>query len=117
MKMNIKAIADRLGMDYEDALEYYGGEVSLLQAKLDSFVADADFPALKASVEAEDEKAIKAGAHKVRKVAEKVCMRNLEHLAANLENSRSSNAFVVLEKEYDDIVKALTEHDVIKDVQ
>ena len=115
--MNIKAIAGRLGMDYEDALEYYGGEVSLLQAKLDSFIADVDFPSLKASVEAEDEEAIKSKAHKVRKIAEKVCMRNLEHLAANLENSGCSNAFTHLEKEYEEIVKALTEQTEIKDVQ
>ena len=115
--MNIKAIADKIGMDYEDALEYYGGEVNLLQAKLDSFIADADFASLKAAIEADDEENVKAKAHRIRKIAEKVCMRNLEHLASNLENARSLNAFLPLEKEYNDIVKALTEETEIKDVQ
>ena len=116
-KMNIKAIANKIGMDYEGALEYYGGEVHLLQAKLDSFISDADFDSLKSAVDSNDEAAVKAQAHKIRKIAEKVCLRNLEHLASNLETSGNLNAFTPLEKEYNEIVKALTEETEIKDVQ
>ena len=38
--MNVKAIAGKIGLDWEEALEYYGGDISMLKEKLAYFEDD-----------------------------------------------------------------------------
>lgn len=116
--MNIRTIADRIGMDYEGALEYYGGDVSLLKSRLESFVKDVDFPSLKLAVENRNEEETKARAHRMRKLSEKVCLTELVKLSEILENARGLkeiHAFLTLEKEFCRIEKLLTKEDEIKE--
>lgn len=111
--MNIKAIAEKISLEWEEALEYYGGDISLLKDKLASFKTDTDFDSLKNAVEKEDDEAVKKGAHKIRKASEKVGLVTLAKLAGELENTkglRSTAIFLDLENEYKKTVKALEEN-------
>lgn len=110
--MNIKSIAGKIGMDYEEALEYYGGDVTLLKNRLETLVDDVDFPGLRKAVEDKDEESTRIRAHKIRKLSEKVCLKELGRLADNLENAKGlkeMHAFLALEKEWLGIEKALVE--------
>ena len=49
--MNIKAIAGRIGMDYDNVIEDFCGDTGEIRKKLESFTEDCDFSALKVAVE------------------------------------------------------------------
>lgn len=68
--MNIKAIAGRIGMDYDNVIEDFCGDTGEIRKKLESFVSDCDFPALRSAVESGDGEDIRKRAHKVKKTGE-----------------------------------------------
>ncbi len=110
--MNIKAIAEKVGLDWEEALEYYGGDIAMFKEKLTSFEKDSDFPCLKKAMEEKDEQAITKCAHKIKKAAEKIGLKKIAALAEELEKTRSlkeTAVFLNLESEYMKAVKAFRE--------
>ena len=111
--MNIKAIADKIGLDWEEALEYYGGDIAMLKERLASFEADTSFPELKKAVEDKDEERIVKGAHRIKKASEKVGLNTLAKIAGELEEAKGLKEmpiFLELEAEYQKVVKALKEN-------
>ena len=49
--MNIKAIASRIGMDYDNVIENFCGDTSEVRKKLESFIDDCNFTALESAIE------------------------------------------------------------------
>ncbi len=103
--MNIKAIAESISLDWEEALEYYGGDISMLRERLSSFEKDASFDELKKAAEENDDERITKCAHRIRKASEKVALKELSRIAAEVEISKT--AFPELEEEYNKVIKAL----------
>ena len=94
--MNIKTIASRIDIDWEEALEYYGGDIAMLKDKLASFESDT---ALK-------------GAHRIKKASEKVGLKSLAKMAETLETDstgKTEELFSDLKEAYDSVIKALKE--------
>lgn len=75
--MNIKAIAGKIGLDWENALEYYGGDIGMLKEKLASFEKDTAFDELRKAIEQKDSEMVIKRAHKIKKAAEKVGLNTL----------------------------------------
>lgn len=110
--MNVKAIAGKIGLDWEEALEYYGGDINMLKEKLTSFEDDTSFDALRKAIEEKDSEMVAKGAHKIKKASEKVGLKNLARIAGELENSKGlkeTPLFLELEKEYQKVITALKE--------
>lgn len=108
--MNIKAIAGKIGLDWENALEYYGGDIGMLKEKLASFEKDTAFDELRKAIEQKDSEMVIKRAHKIKKAAEKVGLNTLAKKAGELENAKGLKempAFLELEKEYRGVVNAL----------
>lgn len=75
--MNIRSIADRIGMDYEGVLEDYCGDVRALSARLAAFPSECQVEKLtKAASEGNGDEA-RAEAKRIRKLAEKIGLGDL----------------------------------------
>lgn len=112
--MNISAIAKRIGMDYDLVLEDYCGDVSLISSKLASFVKDCNFKALEDKKAAGDEDGLKAEAHRIKKLAEKMGITPLLKAAQLVENTKGNklgSAYETLESEYNKVAQVLAELD------
>ena len=110
--MNIKAIAGKIGLDWEEALEYYGGDINMLKEKLSSFEKETAFDELKKAMEEKDSEMVAKGAHMIKKASEKVGLKTLAKIAGELENSKGlkeTPLFLELEKEYQSVISALKE--------
>ena len=83
--MNIRAIAEKTGMDYEAVMEDYCGDVSILKEKIMAFPASADLSQLEKSIKEGDTDGVRKEAHRIRKAAEKLGMKELARLASLLE--------------------------------
>ena len=108
--MNIKAIASRIGMDYDNVIEDFCGDTSEIRKKLESFISDCNFTALESAVEQNDEESIKKCAHKIKKTGEKLGLSDLVKHAAILEEAKSgkiASAFAALDGEYKKISEIL----------
>ena len=108
--MNIKAIAGRIGMDYDNVIEDFCGDTGEIRKKLESFISDCDFAALRSAVESGDGEDIRKKAHKVKKTGEKLGLTSLVKCAALLEdakNGKVASAFSALEKEYTKVADIL----------
>ena len=109
--MNIKFIADSIGLDYEQALEYVGGDIGGLKDKLMSLEEDSHFKDLEAAILENKSDAIAKEAHKARKAFERVCLYNLASLAGKVEETKSgSTIYKELKDEYDKVLKILKEN-------
>jgi hypothetical protein len=109
--MNISSIAKQIGMDYDLVLEDYCGDVSIVADKLSTFVGDCAFASLEESVNNGDEENIRKGAHRIKKLSEKLGIKPLEKSAEQLENAKSSKIaalFASLKEEYLKIEKVLS---------
>ena len=93
--MNIKAIASRIGMDYDNVIEDFCGDTSEVRKKLESFITDCNFTALESAVEQNDEELIKKCAHKVKKTGEKLGLTDLVKYAAILEDAKNKDFAVI----------------------
>ncbi len=110
--MNISAFAKRIGMDYDLVLEDYCGDVSLISSKLASFVKDCNFATLEAKKAADDEDGLKAEAHRIKKLAEKMGITPLFKAAQLVETAKGNkleNAYEALESEYKKVAEVLAE--------
>ena len=108
--MNVLAISEKLGLDYDEALEYWGGDVAALKDKLAKIQEDADFASLEKAVEADDAAAVQQAAHRIRKAAEKVCLKRLEKAAEAVEKAkdhREKALFEALRAEWQETVEVL----------
>ncbi len=83
--MNIRAIAERIGMDYDGVMEYYCGDVAVVKEKLMQFPESASLEKLEAAIEADDETAVRKEAHAIRKAAEKLGLQEMAKAASAVE--------------------------------
>jgi len=112
--MNIRAIAKQIGMDYDNVLEDFCGDVSAIKAKLENYIEDASFSGLTSIIDKGDTAEVKKAAHKVRKASEKLGLTVMAKYAAVLENSKEDkmqSAYETLEKEYRKVEEILTKKD------
>ena len=108
--MNIKSIASKIGMDYENTLEAFCGDVNALTEKLLAFPSSADITALSKAIESGDEESIRTEAHRMRKSSEKLGLTQLAKLFRIVEEAgpeKRENAFREAEKEYAEIAALL----------
>lgn len=106
--MNIKFIAEEIGLDYEQALEYVGGDIAELKGKLMTLEKDSEFAKLEEAVEKDDPEEIARCAHKARKAFERVSLGKLATLAGRVEEARNGNgSYKELKSEYAKVVGIL----------
>ena len=85
--MNIRNIAARIGMDYEEALEDYCGDVAALSERLESFPCECHIEDLESAVESGSEEDARREAKRIRKLAEKAGLATLRDRCHELERS------------------------------
>ena len=110
--MSIKSLAEKIGMDYENVLEDFCGDVSTLKDTLRNFSSSHDEEALRKSVEAMDGEGVKREAHKIRKSAEKLGLEDLRTAAARLEEVNEEKVpadYQHLKAIYDRTIRAIDE--------
>lgn len=90
--MNIRALAGKIGLDYEKTIEDFCGDVSALGAKLKGFAAACNLDELKAAMDKDDAAAIKKIAHSIRKASEKVGIMPLVKAASRVEDAEEAKA-------------------------
>lgn len=85
--MNIRSIADKIGMDYDTALEDFCGDVSAISSKLLSFPEDNSIDALEAAVDSKDTETAHKAARALRKSVEKLSLTRLAEECAKVEKA------------------------------
>ena len=97
--MNIKAIANKIGIDYEKVVEDFCGDISTLGARIENF-ASSDFAnKLNAYLDSSDYENTKALSHSIRKDAEKIGLDSIAKSAKRVEDADSDkikNATLIL---------------------
>lgn len=112
--MNIKALAGKIGLDYEKTIEDFCGDVSALGSKLKGFAAACNVDELKAAMDDNDIAAIKKAAHAIRKASEKVGIAPLAKAASRVEeaeDSKIASACQTLIEKYSEVIAILEEKD------
>lgn len=108
--MNIKAIATKIGIDYENVLEDFCGDVSALGEMLQAF-SEASFSSkLKEALDKADHESIKSLAHKIRNNSEKLGLSTIAKAARRVEDAdldKIKNATIVLIEKIDEAVAAI----------
>ena len=79
--MNIRAIADRIGMDYEGVMEDFCGDVSIVREKLLSFAGSDVSSSIDTCIADNDYAGARKLAHTLRKNAEKLGIKALAERA------------------------------------
>lgn len=108
--MNIRALAGKIGLDYERTIEDFCGDVSALGEKLKGFTAACNIDALKNAMSANDAAAIKKAAHVIRKASEKVGITPLAKAAGRVEEAEDSKiqaACQTLIEKYNEVIDYL----------
>lgn len=111
--MNIRAIADKVGLDYENIIEDFCGDVKALSEKLSSFTETITLEDLKASIEKKDYDGARKAAKAIRKGAEKVGLKDLVKAAQYAEEAKDEklhSAVASLIEKYEEIKKVLDEN-------
>lgn len=111
--MNIRAIADKVGLDYENIIEDFCGDVKALREKLSSFTETITLEDLKASIEKKDYDGARKAAKAIRKGAEKVGLKDLVKAAQYAEEAKDEklhSAVASLIEKYEEIKKVLDEN-------
>ena len=85
--MNIRAIADKIGMDYDAALEDFCGDVSAISARLLSFPEENSLDALEVAVKEGNAEESRKAARSIRKGAEKIGLTRLAEACSRVEKS------------------------------
>ncbi len=100
--MNIKAIADKLGIDYENILEDFCGDVSELSMKMQEFATSDVVEKLNQALQNADQESVKQLAHKVRNTGDKIGLANVAKAARRVEEADKdklkSATLVLIEK-------------------
>lgn len=108
--MNISAIADKIGLDYENIIEDFCGDVAALGSKLSAFTENCRIDGLEAAMESKDYDTARSEAKKIRKAAEKVGLRDLKKAAEHAENAKDDklhSAVASLVQKYNDVAQCL----------
>ena len=108
--MNIKALAGKIGLDYEKTMEDFCGDVSALGSKLKGFAAACNVDELKAAMDDNDIAAIKKAAHAIRKASEKVGIAPLAKAASRVEeaeDAKIASACQTLIEKYNEVIEYL----------
>ena len=106
--MNIKSIADSIGLDYEMAMEEFCGDVSALGEKLISFPKSTSLAELESAINEGRNDDARTEARKLRKNAEKIGLRKLAESCSELEKSEDpEKTFLPLRAMYISIVSIL----------
>ena len=108
--MNIKALAGKIGLDYEKTIEDFCGDVSALGAKLKSFAAACNIDELKSAMDDNNIAAIKKAAHAIRKASEKVGITPLAKAASRVEeaeDAKIASACQTLIEKYNEVIEYL----------
>ncbi len=108
--MNIRAIADKIGLDYENIIEDFCGDVAALGSKLSAFTETCKLDGLKTAMENKDYDAVRSEAKKIRKAAEKVGLKDLKKVAEHAEEAKDDklhSAVSSLIQKYEEIAKYL----------
>ena len=100
--MNIKAVADKIGIDYEKTVEDFCGDVSALSSRLQAFASSNAIETLKTLQDKADAAGIKKLAHGIRKDAEKVGLETVAKASRRVEDADTdklkSAVHVLIEK-------------------
>ena len=108
--MNIRSIADKIGMDYDAALEDFCGDVAAISTKLLSFPAENGLQALEAAIDTGDMEGARKAARTLRKSAEKISLSKLAEECSKVEKAEEAelnNAYKSLRTLYISIVSIL----------
>lgn len=111
--MNIKALAGKIGLDYENTLEDFCGDVSALSDKLKRFPKECGIASLEAAIELDDALAIRKAAHAIRKASEKVGLTSLTKAASRVEDAEDEKlncACQALIEKYNEIQEELSKY-------
>ncbi len=108
--MNLKALAGKIGLDYDKTVEDFCGDISTLKEKVQSFSVDCDIDEFEDALKTGDEPLIKNIAHKIKKAAEKIGLVPLMNAASQVESADSQTlreASVSLIKMYNDVIQKI----------
>lgn len=83
--MNIRAIADKIGMDYEGVMEDFCGDVGAVREKLMAFASGNIAESIDGCLGSGDYAGARKFAHSLRKNAEKLGIKKLAEQAGRLE--------------------------------
>ncbi len=99
--MNIKALAGKIGMNYDSVLEDFCGDVTSIRAKVESLLSECSIDDLVAAYKAGDEEGVKKAAHTIRKKAEKLGLELLIKAALQVEEAKPGR----IQAPYENLVK------------
>lgn len=108
--MNIKALAGKIGLDYEKTIEDFCGDVSALGAKLKGFATACNIDELKSAMDDNNIAVIKKAAHAIRKASEKVGITPLAKAASRVEeaeDAKIASACQTLIEKYNEVIEYL----------
>ena len=108
--MNIKAISNKIGINYENTLESFCGDVSALSAKLEEFASSYINEKLKAALNSGNIEELKKLAHETRKAAEKIGLDVIARASRRVEDAdidKAKNASLVLIEKIEEITNII----------
>lgn len=97
--MNIKSIASKIGIDYENVVGDFCGDVSALSSKLQSFASSDAIEQIKKALDSSNTEEVKKIAHTIRKDSEKVGLTAIAKAARRVEDAdvdKIKNATITL---------------------
>ena len=112
--MNIRALAGKIGLDYEKTIEDFCGDVSALGAKLKGFSSACNIDELKSALSENNTAAIKKAAHAIRKASEKVGITSLAKAASRVEeaeDAKIASACQTLIEKYSEVIAFIAENE------
>ena len=112
--MNIKALAGKIGLDYEKTIEDFCGDVSALGSKLKGFSSACNIDELRNALSENNTAAIKKAAHAIRKASEKVGIAPLAKAASRVEeadDAKIASACQTLIEKYSEVIAFIEENE------
>lgn len=110
--MNITTFCETLGIDYDNIVEDFCGDMGALRAAIEDYGNLARSAQLKETVASGDDGKIHTLAHSLRKGAEKLSLKELARLAGKLETcekERRASLVEPMEKELSVLLRTLDE--------
>lgn len=111
LNMNIKTVADLIGMDYDAVLEDYCGDVSLLNERLVAFPSSTSLDNLSMPLKVGDYETLRIEAKKLRKASEKIGLTKLAAACKTLEKADGTDlqvAYNEVKKLYESVIAVLS---------
>ena len=110
--MSIRGIADRIGLDYDAAVEAYCGDVPALAEAIRAFPSSSGMEDLRGCIAGRRWQDARKAAHDLRKKAEKAGLGQLAHEASLLEevsDEKMEADFMKLDSLYGRICRIIEE--------